>query len=48
MSIYLIAAYVIFLGGICALGFSIWARQRRLGREIAALEARLEKKTSEV
>ena len=47
MSVYLIAAYAIFLGGMFALGFSIWARRRRLEREIAALEAHL-KKTSDV
>jgi AmiR/NasT family two-component response regulator len=42
MPIYLIAAYAVFAGGTLALAFSIWARQRRLEREIAALKSQLE------
>lgn len=43
MPVYLIAAYVIFVGGTLALAFSIRARRRGLEREIERLEARLEK-----
>ena len=39
--IYLVAAYAVFWALTFALVFSIWARQRRLEREIAALEAHL-------
>jgi len=42
MSVYLVAAYIVFWTLPLALIFSIWARQRRLEREIAALAARLE------
>ncbi len=41
MPIYLVAAYAVFWALTFVLVFSIWARQRRLEREIAALEARL-------
>ena len=41
MPIYLVVAYGIFWGLTFVLVLSIWARQRRLEREIAALEARL-------
>jgi AmiR/NasT family two-component response regulator len=44
MPIYLIAAYAIFVGGTLALACSIWARQRRLEREIAAIKSQLEAK----
>ena len=40
--VYLVAAYAIFWALTFVLVFSIWARQRRLQREIADLEARLE------
>ena len=39
--VYLVAAYVVFWALTFVLVFSIWTRQRRLEREIAALEARL-------
>ena len=39
--VYLVAAYAVFWALTFVLVFSIWARQRRLEREIAALEARL-------
>jgi CcmD family protein len=39
--VYLVAAYAVFWALTFALVFSIWARQRRLEREIEALEARL-------
>lgn len=41
MPIYLVAAYAIFWAFTFALVFSIWFRQRKLEREIAALAARL-------
>lgn len=43
MPIYLVIAYGIFWGLTFVLVFSIWMRQRRLEREIAALEAQLER-----
>ncbi|MEA3339503.1 MAG: hypothetical protein U9R15_06000 [Chloroflexota bacterium] len=42
MSIYLVAAYGVFWAFTFALVFSIWFRQRKLEREIAALMTRLE------
>lgn len=39
--IYLVAAYAVFWLLTFVLVLSMWARQRRLEREIAALEARL-------
>jgi CcmD family protein len=39
--VYLIAAYAVFWTLTFVLVISIWARQRRLEREIEALEARL-------
>jgi CcmD family protein len=39
--VYLIAAYAVFWTLTFVLIISIWARQRRLDREIEALEARL-------
>jgi heme exporter protein CcmD len=41
MQIYLIAAYAIFWLLPFVLILTIWIRQRRIEREIAALEARL-------
>ena len=41
MPIYLVAAYGVFWAFTFALVFSIWFRQRKLEREIAALMARL-------
>ncbi len=41
MPVYLVAAYAVFWGLTFVLVFSIWARQRRLEREIVALAARL-------
>jgi CcmD family protein len=40
--VYLLSAYAVFWALTFVLVFSIWARQRRLEREIAALAARLE------
>ena len=37
--VYLVAAYAVFWALTFVLVFSIWARQRRLGQKIAALEA---------
>nr|HID13314.1 heme exporter protein CcmD [Anaerolineae bacterium] len=39
--VYLVAAYAVFWALTFVLLLSIWARQRRLEREIAALQARL-------
>jgi CcmD family protein len=39
--VYLVAAYAVFWMLTFALVFSVWVRQRRLEREIAALEVRL-------
>lgn len=39
--VYLLAAYAVFWTLTFVLVFSIWARQRRLEREIEALEDRL-------
>ena len=41
MSVYLVAAYAVFWVLTFALAGSIWVRQRRLEREIAALQAQL-------
>ena len=38
---FLLSAYAVFWALTFVLVFSIWARQRRLEREIAALAARL-------
>jgi len=38
---YLVAAYAVFWAFTFALVLSIWARQRRIEREITALQARL-------
>ena len=38
---YLVCAYIVFWALTFALVFSIWLRQRRLEREIAALAAML-------
>jgi hypothetical protein len=35
MPIHLIAAYVVFVGGIGGLFLSVWLRQRRIDQEIA-------------
>ena len=42
MSVYLVAAYAVFWTLTFILVFSMWARQRRLERDIAALKARLD------
>lgn len=42
MPIYLVVSYGVFWAGTFALALTIWARQRRLEREIAALVACLE------
>jgi CcmD family protein len=42
MSVYLVSAYAILWALTFILVFSMWVRQRRLEREIAALQARLE------
>jgi CcmD family protein len=41
MPIYLVAAYAIFWALTFVLVFSVWARQRKLEREITALAARM-------
>jgi len=38
---YLLSAYIVFWALMFVLVFSIWVRQRRPEREIAALQARL-------
>jgi hypothetical protein len=43
MSVYLVAAYAIFWAFTSVLVISLWARQRRIERDIAALEERLER-----
>lgn len=43
MSVYLIAAYAIFWAFTFAFVLSLWARQRRIERDIAALHDRLER-----
>ncbi len=42
MPVYLVAAYGVFWVFTFALVFSIWARQRRVERQIEALLSRLE------
>lgn len=42
MSVYLVAAYAVFWAFTFVLVLSIWARQRRIEREIKAMEERLE------
>lgn len=44
MSVYLVAAYAVFWAFTFVLVFSIWARQRRIEREIKAMEERLEER----
>lgn len=39
--VYLVVAYAVFWGVTFALVFSIWARQRRLERDLSALQAHL-------
>ncbi|MGD2143231.1 MAG: CcmD family protein [Anaerolineae bacterium] len=41
MSVYLVAAYAVFWVLTFVLVLSMWARQRRIEREIAALEEQL-------
>ena len=45
---YLLSAYAVFWVLTFALVFSIWARQRRLEREIAALADRLSEEERDV
>jgi len=45
---YLLSAYTVFWVLTFALVFSIWARQRRLEREIAALADRLREEERDV
>ncbi|MFW6135258.1 MAG: CcmD family protein [Chloroflexota bacterium] len=42
MSVYLVGAYAVFWGLTFVLVFSIWRRQRRIERELEAMEARLD------
>ena len=44
--VYLLAAYAVFWALTFVLVLSIWARQRRIEREIAELEARLRERTA--
>ncbi|MCX7855882.1 MAG: CcmD family protein [Anaerolineae bacterium] len=46
MPVYLVAAYAVFWGLTFALVFSIWARQRRMERELRALQERREARES--
>jgi uncharacterized membrane protein len=46
MSIYLVAAYAVFWGFTFILVLSIWARQRRIERDLEAFDERLEKAQS--
>jgi len=48
MPVYLVAAYAVFWGLTFALVFSIWARQRRLERELQALQATRKSETPSV
>lgn len=43
MPVYLVAAYAVFWVFTFVFVFSLWARQRRLERDIAALEERLDR-----
>jgi hypothetical protein len=43
MSVYLVAAYIVFWAFTSVLVLSLWARQRRIERDIAALEERVER-----
>lgn len=43
---YLVAAYAVFWGLTFVLVFSIWARQRRLEREVERLEEQLRRSGS--
>jgi uncharacterized membrane protein len=47
MPVYLVVAYAVFWALTFVLVFSIWVRQRRLERDIAALAARLDKEEEE-
>ncbi|HEY75552.1 MAG TPA: heme exporter protein CcmD [Thermoflexia bacterium] len=47
MPVYLVAAYGVFWGLTFVLVVSIWARQRRLEREIEVLEAQLKRTSAE-
>jgi heme exporter protein CcmD len=44
MSVYLVAAYAVFWALSFGLILSIWARQRRIEREIATLKAQLKER----
>lgn len=43
MSIYLVAAYAVFWAFTSIFVLSLWARQRRIEREIEALEKQMER-----
>jgi CcmD family protein len=43
MSVYLVAAYAVFWAFTFIFVLSLWARQRRIERDIAALEERLDR-----
>ncbi len=47
MPIYLVVAYAVFWVFTFALVFSIWFRQRKLEREIAALTRHLQDETTD-
>ena len=47
MPIYLVVAYAVFWVFTFALVFSIWFRQRKLEREIAALTEHLQDETAD-
>lgn len=47
MSVYVVAAYAVFWVFTFVLVFSIWARQRRIERDLERLEKWLEKERQE-
>ncbi|MBC7228519.1 MAG: heme exporter protein CcmD [Thermoflexales bacterium] len=46
MPVYLVAAYAVFWGLTFVLVFSIWARQRRMERELRALQEQQKNRAS--
>jgi len=46
VSIYLVAAYAVFWAFTSIFVLSLWARQRRIQRDIEALQERLERERS--
>lgn len=46
MSVYLVAAYAVFWAFTFGLVLSLWSRQRRIDRDITALQEQLERAKS--